>query len=293
MSKSFLRKSLQTMGLDTKTLIRAISRWSIRHALRERGYDELVGKLRNIEPDLSEQYSRRKEQYNDYSELNRRALHAFQCSLMLKVLNGLDAAKLTIVDIGDSAGTHMRYLQELTRGNKEVDTISVDLDPIAIEKIKSKGLKAILVRAEDLSTVTDQHPDLFTSFQMIEHLHNPAIFFYRLARKSDCSRMLITVPYLRQSRLGLHHVRDRSEKIVFAEEEHIFELSPEDWTLLMLHSGWRVVHSEIYYQYPTKWPFFLKWFLKKHWQITDYEGFWGAVLEKDKTFAYLYQDWED
>jgi hypothetical protein len=293
MFKQILRKCVLTIGMNPETLMQVISKWSIRNALRERGYDELVDKLRKIEPDLSEQYSRRKEKYNDYFELKRRAVHAFQCSLMLKVLNELDAVKLTVVDIGDSAGTHMRYLQELTGGKNEVDTISVDLDPIAIEKIKARGLKAILGRAEDLNIGMDQHVDLFTSFQMVEHLHNPAIFFYRLAKKSDCSRMLITLPYLRHSRLGLHNVRNRNEKIVFAEEEHIFELSPEDWTLLMRHSGWNVVHSEIYYQYPTKWPFFLRWFLRKYWQTTDYEGFWGAVLEKEKTYADLYQDWED
>jgi hypothetical protein len=127
---------------------------------------------------------------------------------------------------------------------------------------------------------------------MVEHLHNPAIFFHRLANKSDCNTMLITLPYLRYSRVGLHHVRNRVENITFAEDEHIFELNPEDWTLLMLHSGWKVVHSEIYYQYPTKW-FFITWLLRKYWQITDYEGFWGAILEKEKTYDELYQDWED
>jgi len=292
MLKTIIKYFFVTVGINPERLIRVISKWSIKSTIIAEDYNELIEKLRNIEPDLSEQYSRGKEKYNDYLELKRRALHAFQCSLMLKVLGKLDAMKLTVVDIGDSAGTHMRYLQELTKSKYEVNTISVNLDSRAIEKIKAKGQKAILCRAEDLNLNMEQRIDLFTSFEMVEHLHNPAIFFHRLANKSGCNTMLITLPYLRYSRVGLHNVRNKVENIIFAEDEHIFELNPEDWTLLMLHSGWKVVHSEIYYQYPTKW-FFIKWLLRKYWQITDYEGFWGAILEKEKTYDELYQDWED
>lgn len=42
-----------------------------------------------------------------------RALHAFQITLMLKALAGLRRKRLTVVDIGDSAGTHMIYLTKL------------------------------------------------------------------------------------------------------------------------------------------------------------------------------------
>ncbi|MFH1309101.1 MAG: hypothetical protein ABIH85_00305, partial [Candidatus Omnitrophota bacterium] len=77
-----------------------------------------------------------------------------------------------------------------------------------------------------------------------------------------------------------------------AEEEHIFELNPKDWALLFLHSGWRVKYSEIYYQYPRKWPV-LSWLWAKFWKLTDYEGFWGAILEKDTTYSDCYQDWEE
>jgi hypothetical protein len=71
---------------------------------------------------------------------------------------------------------------------------------------------------------------------------------------------------------------------------HIFELSPEDWKPLLLHSGWRVVHQETYFQYP-RLPLLerpLAWF----WRWYDYEGFWGVILEKDMTFADCYKDWE-
>jgi len=108
-----------------------------------------------------------------------------------------------------------------------VDTVGVNLDPRAIKKITARGQKAILCRAEELD-LGDKSVDLFTSFEMVEHLHNPAIFFKRLAKRPGCEKLVITVPYLKQSRVGLYHARRDSSKDIYAEDEHIFELSPQD-----------------------------------------------------------------
>jgi len=247
--------------------------------------------LRHVQPDLSEQYSAGKDVYSDYVELKLRAMHAFQCRLMLMVLEAMPNRKITVVDIGDSAGTHMLYLRQLAGDRFDIDTISVNLDPRAIEKVRARGLKAVLCRAEELNPA-GQDIDFFTTFEMVEHLHNPAIFFYRLAKKSPCKKIIVTVPYVRESRVGLHHVRRNSQEIVFAEDEHIFEFNPQDWKLLMQHAGWRVSHSETYYQYPINLPL-ISQLLSYFWRETDYEGFWGAILEKDTSFSDLYQDWED
>ncbi len=278
------------LGLEPRKTYEQIGMWSLR-AAASNGLGTLAERLRKIVPDISNQESSEKDVFNDYWELKRRTLQAFQCSLMLKYLSSVDSPELTVVDIGDSAGTHMLYLKELTKGRFNIDTISVNLDPRAIEKIKARGLKAIHCRAEELD-LGEKSVDLFTSFQMVEHLHNPAIFFRRLAKKAKSNNILVTVPYLRASRVGLHHIRYKTERDVSAEEEHIFELSPQDWTLLFLHSGWRVVYSEIYYQYPRKWPI-VSPILKYFWKSTDFEGFWGAVLEKETTLSDHYQDWED
>ena len=74
-----------------------------------------------------------------------------------------------------------------------MDTLSVNLDPRAVEKIKARVLERFLCRAEDLD-LPGVDIDLFTSFEMVEHLHNPAIFFHRLAKKSSCRKILITRP---------------------------------------------------------------------------------------------------
>lgn len=289
MEKRAIRNIFAAFGLDTQKITEKISRPSLIFALRENGLLALVEKLRKIVPDISKQES--SGTFNDYWKYKRRGLQAFQCSLMLKALDKTSSGRITVVDIGDSAGTHMLYLKELLKGRFNIDTVSVNLDPRAIKKIQERGLKAMLCRAEDLD-LGGSKVDLFTSFQMVEHLHDPAIFFRHLAKKSKGDRMAITVPYLRRSRVGLHNLRSNRDKKIYAEDEHIFELSPEDWRLLMLHSGWRVTHSEIYYQYPRHWPL-ISWAMARYWNFTDYEGFWGAILEKDTSASDRYQDWSE
>ncbi len=289
--KTIVKKWLSIFGIDARSLYQKIGCWSLFKAGKQHGLSDLIETLRRIVSDISIQESRENLNFNAYWELKRRTMQAFQCELMIKALNCFSTGKLVIADIGDSAGTHMLYLKELTKDKLDIETVSINLDPRAIEKIRSRGLKAILKRAEEIeSEDIEDGINLFTSFEMVEHLHNPAIFFRRLAKKTSCEKMVITVPYLKQSRVGLHHVRSRSQEIIYAEDEHIFELSPADWTLLLLHSGWEITFSKIYYQYPIRWPIvsiLLRWF----WKTSDFEGFWGAILEKNISYSDLYKDW--
>jgi len=290
MLKGTIKGIMQTLGLSSPRVItEKIDVFSLRHALRENHLTDRMKQLAAIAPDITTQYTRPLE-WSDALELKIRGMHAFQVEMMLEALQPLPSHKITVVDIGDSAGTHMLYLQEITQGHLQVDTLSVNLDPRAVKKIKALGLEAILCRAEDL-VLPGGDIGLFTSFEMVEHLHNPAIFFYRLAKKSSCRKILITVPYVKTSRVGLQHVRRGSREVVFAEDEHIFELSPADWALLMRHSGWRITQSKVYYQYPRKWPI-ISQLMAYYWRTQDYEGFWGAILERDTVFADCYQDWE-
>lgn len=284
---------LKLLGVEPTSVSQKIAYWSISLAQREQGLSKLTTSLREIVPDISNQESREDFNYSAYWELKRRTQQAFQCSLMMRAIEGFPTKKLTVADIGDSAGTHMLYLRELTKGQLDIDTVSINLDPRAIEKIRARGFRAVLKRAEDIDPkdIGGNQLDLCTSFQMVEHLHNPAVFFRRLAKNRLCKKILITVPYLRKSRVGLHHLRSKSSEIIYAEDVHIFELSPEDWGLLLLHSGWKIVFSKIYYQYPKKVPV-VSQLLKVYWRNTDFEGFWGVILEKDTTYSDLYQDWE-
>ncbi|MHA1936578.1 MAG: SAM-dependent methyltransferase [Candidatus Thorarchaeota archaeon] len=291
--KGIIKGGLRVFDIDPMDLYERIGHWSITKASKQQGLYDLGITLRQIVPEISEQYSRENPHKNAYWELKIRSAHAFQCALMHKGIENLSDNGLIVVDIGDSAGTHMLYLKELTRDRFNIETVSVNLDPRAIEKIKARGLKAVLKRAEDIKAEDiGGKVDLFTSFEMVEHLHNPAIFFRRLAKKTACNKMIVTVPYVEQSRVGLHHIRNQSKEVIYAEDEHVFELSPEDWTLLFLHSGWRVAYSDTYYQYPKKWAIITP-LLRSFWRMFDFEGFWGAILEKNTTYCDLYQDWEE
>lgn len=287
---------LKLAGVDTVNLKLRISILSLKSSVVLCGRKDLIRKLREIAPDISNQESSSVSNslgtrvFSEYIELKRRALHAFQCDAMLRAVSTVEGSEVTVVDIGDSAGTHMRYLKELIKERFALRTISVNLDKRAIKRIQAAGQTALLCRAEDLN-LGEQQIDLFTSFEMVEHLHNPAIFFRRLAKKSVCGRILISVPYRAASRVGLHSVRQRMAKDVTAEEEHIFELSPGDWELLFLHSGWRVKWCENYFQYPKAIPV-LSYLLAKFWEHVDFEGFWCAYLERDLTFSDHYLDWE-
>ncbi|MDI6728711.1 MAG: methyltransferase domain-containing protein [Thermodesulfovibrionales bacterium] len=287
-----LKKLLESIGIDARDVHERLSGYSIKLALKNNRYSEILEKLRAIVPDISDQESSEALHFNDYWELKRRALQAFQCDMMLKALEKIGEGKkeVTVIDIGDSAGTHMLYLKELAKDRFDIKTVSVNLDLRAIKKIEARGLKAMLCRAEDVD-LGDKKVDMFTSFQMVEHLHNPAIFFRRLAKKSSADRMVITVPYLKKSRVGLHHIRHGQHKKVFAEDVHVFELNPADWTLLVRHGGWKVIYSQIYYQYPRHIPL-LSSALSFYWKTMDFEGFWGAILEKDTAISDSYQNWE-
>jgi hypothetical protein len=133
--------------------------------------------------------------------------------------------------------------------------------------------------------------DIFAAFEILEHLHNPALFLRRLAKHFDCPSLVITVPYRRHSRVGFFNLRQRSRREISAGDEHVFELCPDDWKLLMLHAGWRVRQSRIFFQYPRTLPVAGRLFARL-WDNAEFEGFFGALLEKDTTYSDRYRDWE-
>jgi 2-polyprenyl-3-methyl-5-hydroxy-6-metoxy-1,4-benzoquinol methylase len=270
-------------------------RKSIEKALREQGLSQLANKLSEIVPDILHQYSAFKVD-TLYLTKKVRGQHAFQISLVQEAINILKrSAKddLTIADIGDSAGTHIQYIRSLF-SYQNIRTISINLDPEAVKRIKERGFEAICARAEEIGEKYNITADIFLCFETLEHLMNPAEFLYKLSIKTKCKLFVITVPYLRSSRVGLHQIRNLNKqnlsrkKIMSAENTHIFELSPEDLQLLFKFAGWSVVFERIYLQYPRK-----HWLriTKNYWRMFDFEGFYGVILKKDSTWSKLYTGW--
>lgn len=257
---------------------------SLTAAAKEQGLKELADKLQGVVPDIKNHYTTHKLD-NAYYQTKVRYQHAFQMSLIDKVIKDFDNS--VIVDIGDSAGTHSQYIIGFYSGNKNIKCLSVNSDIKAIEKIREKGLNAIHAKAEDVDSYNSK-VDIFLCFQTLEHLMDPCNFLYRLSSKTTAKYLIVTVPYLKKSRVGLSYVRKQNEGCVAAENTHIFEFSPGDWKLVLKHSGWNIVDEKIYLQYPRRSLFRLT---KPLWKKLDFEGFYGMVLKRDDTWSSQYLDW--
>ena len=257
---------------------------SLKSAVKEQGLDKFVQKLEKIVPDLTNQYTTCLID-NDYLKVKVRSQHAYQISLFDYIVGEFNSP--VIVDIGDSAGTHIKYILEMYFKDNQVRCISVNLDENAIRKIKEKGLEAINIKAENLHELKID-ADIYLCYQTLEHIMDPCNFLHQLSEKTKARYLIVTVPYVQKSRVGLYQIRRNEKKDYFAENTHIFELSPKDLKLISTHSGWRVKFERIYYQYPRRNLLLLT---KPLWQKYDFEGFYGLILERDNTFSKYYKDW--
>lgn len=256
---------------------------SLRAAGREQRLASLVRRLEHLVPHIDDQYSRFRVE-GTYLETKVRLLHAFQVSLVERVIG--EFADVTVVDIGDSSGTHLQYLRGL-HPDIRVRCVSVNLDEKSIAKIRAKGLEAIHARAEELQRyhVT---ADIFLCFETMEHLMNPTEFLHELSSKTNARYLILTVPYVARSRVGMHHIRYNRRELVSAEEVHIVEFCPDDLRLLVQHCGWKTLYDQVYLQYPRYHPMRI---MKPFWKRLDLEGFYGMILTRDDTWSRFYTDW--
>jgi len=275
-------------------------------ALKQQKLLPLYHQLIEILPDISNQYTNAEgmncmdpqtEDYVPFYDHKVRAQHTFQmyfsqvCIQKWLKIYPKYASDLQMVDIGDSSGNHLVYLKSLLdKQNIQVtEALSVNLDQEAVEKIQKLGRKALLCRAEELYK-HNIHANIFLSFEMLEHLTDPCRFLYQMSKSvSDEVMMIVTVPLLRKSRLGMHHIRlNITEYPAHPEDVHILELSVDDWKLLAQFSGWKVIHSMEYLQYP-QGIFSSVW--KKIWTKYEYEGFLGLALIPDSQWSNRYLGW--
>ena len=278
--------SAMTTNLNSRKwqMLHAIFRRSIADAVREQRLEDLVEELSGIVPDITEQYSTIKVE-GPYMNTKVRAQHAFQISLVREVIG--EFKEPVIVDVGDSSGTHLQYIRGLSSPGTGMKCLSVNIDEKAVEKVIRKGLQAIRARAEELHKY-DVNANIFLCFEIFEHLSDPCLFLHRLSTMTKANYLIMTVPYLRKSRIGLHHIRTGCSDPVSAESTHIFELSPEDWKLLVRHSGWDVIRERVYLQYPKRG---LLRITEPLWRRYDFEGFYGLILKRDDTWASKYSSW--
>lgn len=274
--------------------------WSLKKALAAQGMSKLYSQLIAVLPDISNQYTNpdgmncmdpQSPDYVAFYADKVRAQHSFQVYYTIKMLEKYATDKpLVLVDVGDSSGNHIKYLQALQKDYKYriEEAYSVNLDEKAIEKVNNNGGKGILCRAEKLHEI-GINADVLLSFEMLEHLSSPVDFLHQLSKQPPSKFALFTVPFIRKSRMGLHHIRlNINDYAADPEDVHIFELCPDDWKLLAKHAGWRVIDEMIYYQYP---PNMLYRALRPLWQKYEYEGFYGFTLVPDAQWRDLYTGW--
>lgn len=264
---------------------------SVYSANKENGRLHLLYTLKKIVPDVTKQYTT----FNvDTPHLMAmvRALHAFQVSLVQKVWEILDKKDINIVDIGDSSGAHLMYLQAAdVSGDRVINATSVNLDSHAVNKIKSKGLNAIECRAEDLVSHPEyegKNVDILLSFETLEHLFDPISFMKSISDSVDDAYFIVTVPYMKKSRVALHQIRQESSNDMYAENTHIFELCPEDWNLIFKLSGWEIVYGEVFRLFPKK---NILWVASILWKKFAFDGHYGCVLKKNNTYKNKYKSW--
>lgn len=282
------------LGLDAHAAAQSLLAASLDAAAREQGLAALSERLRQIVPSLADQYTAGFDpvEYDRLWERKARHLHAFQISTALDVLAQIGGRGRVVVDIGDSSGNHAAYLKALDPAGRLDKVVSVNLDPVAVDKVRSKGGEAILCRAEDYRPIEGVVPDLYLSFEMLEHLSDPLRFLHSLATVGGAGHLVVSVPYRRNSRFGGDLLRRAASgqptTPLTAESLHLFELSPEDWALLARLAGWRTQQIRIYRQYPLRHPLAATRPLWAHW---DFEGFVALVLRRDPELADRYRSW--
>lgn len=289
---SLAKHTARSLGLDTRALYHALSRWSIEEAMREQQLGELVERLRGIVPDLRDQFTGSFDdaEYRRYWEIKMRAQQAWQVRCALDALAEIGGSGRTLVDIGDSSGTHARYIEALAPAGQVARCIGVNLDPHAVGRIRAKGGEAIECRAEEL----DHHgikADLYLSFETVEHLTDPIRFLHTLAEHGSAEYLLMTVPYRRTSRFGGVHMRNAyytPDSAMTAEEVHMYEFSPEDWTLLVRFAGFRPIFTRTYRQYALR---SLSRVTAPLWRALDFEGFFALFGKRELSLASRYTAW--
>ena len=262
-----------------KYILQLILIKSINRACKNKGLSKIREKLIATVPNISD--SRTNYEVNSpYLQTAFRTMDAFQIKLFSDLHNYVKIK--SVVDIGDSDGRHSIYIKELF--NENIYTVSVNLDEKAISKIRSKGLIAIHDRAENINKhIEDIEAGI--CFETLEHITDPITTLHTIAEDTSIEYLVITVPYMKNSRVALQHIRKERIDKVHAENVHIFEFCPNDWELVFKHSGWKVLKSEIYREFSYFNP--LKFFLK----LITHEGFMGYILVKDNKYSSLYNDW--
>jgi 2-polyprenyl-3-methyl-5-hydroxy-6-metoxy-1,4-benzoquinol methylase len=214
-----------------------------------------------------------------------RLLVAFETLFMKKAIVDFDGTGITYADVGDSDGS-VRLLLSDFFSEEKLNTIGINLQSRAVEKMKKQGLNAICADAMELGKQKIQY-DFVSLFETLEHLPDP-IGFLKGIKPIVKEELIISVPLIVKSRVGLGYLSSKwlPNKKATIENTHIFELSPEDWEKVFKHAGWKIVREDKLKMFPARSPHRL--ILQPYWRHLSFDGFWFVALKKDPTFSSRY-----
>ncbi len=236
-------------------------------------------------PDFSEHFS----QSVDSAEVEHRirqlvvAETAFVKEEIAKIVQ--ERGRCEYADIGDSDGS-VRLLLKKYFSPQQLSTVGINLQAQAVEKMKKRGLSAICEDALNLKAKKVQY-DIASVFETLEHLPAPINFLTDI-RDVVRHKLVVSVPFVRQSRVSLNYLTRRWDhaKRPTIENVHIFELSPLDWSKIFLHTGWRVERERKLMMFPPNK--LSRFILQPYWLYTSFEGFWFVSLSKFDKFSSKY-----
>lgn len=240
---------------------------------------------RKLIPDFRQHYSFLVE--SEEIENRIRLLVVFETFFVKKEIDRIIAenGKCSYADIGDSDGS-VRLLLKNYSHSAQLNTVGINLQKSSVEKMKKKGLDAICADAQSLG---DQgiHYDIASVFETLEHLPDP-IGFLNSIKSVVNKRLIVSVPYIRHSRVGLAYLSDKwpEENKPTIENTHIFELSPTDWKKIFHHTGWTVDQEMNLMMFPSKG--ISRFLLQPYWRHVSFEGFWFVSLIKNNKYSSRY-----
>lgn len=191
----------------------------------------------------------------------------------------------TYADVGDSDGS-VRLLLKGYLSEEKLSSVGINLQPSTVEKIKRKGLDAICADALSLGD-KGVHYDIVSAFETLEHLPDPIGFLSGIRNVVE-NRLVLSVPFIRHSRIGLAYLSNRwpNGTKPTVENTHIFELSPRDWKRIFLHSGWKINRDWKLMMFPS--ARISRLILQPFWRFVSFEGFWFISLSKDTEYSSKY-----
>jgi SAM-dependent methyltransferase len=159
-----------------------------------------------------------------------RLFHAWKVKTMRAQL-GTTLEDAVVLDVGDTDGLLLRDLGK--RG------IGFNLSDAAIRNITANGIEAVQGDAHSLPFPAGSF-DVVLCFETLEHVESQHAVLLELARVCrPGGRCFVSIPWV--PRTVVHPIASDGER----GQQHVFELSRDDFAALVTHTPFRLVYEDV------------------------------------------------